>query len=883
MSSLEATIVPLLNPDELSAVVDFTHRFFCARMRSDLFAVYVPPGGDRKKGIYTPVKRTLVIDDITGHIFRGNAVGQYLLSPDKDGFVKTAVIDLDDHDGKIGFEALVKEARLISNGLTAFGLLPWACRSGSGTGIHLWLLWADYQGAGAVRDALRKTVDASGVTCHVDIFPAQSSLHGRMGNLVALPFARQSRPLDLLAGSVAESLGEWIKGAIEPALSRPLEKGLRSGGTVDGQGLSRNVAVPVAGWADEGLLGRDQGRGLTALDKDLNSGFGPQDPRLLADALKCITATDYHTWMKYGLALKVAAATGQLTDDQGFELWCDWAKGCAEKYDEQRQYKEWGRFRAQPGLITIGTILMDAKNAGWDDEPVLDKITQEKREFEESKKQKSLETLKNIDMSGRMSQISRHSGKRHRKNSASSIGLMLWLVEKDIEECVKDINDDYFLSVQGSRTFLFQETFDDALQRKMLARMGVNDFKILFQNQKIPIRDGKKVKEIGLGEYWIDSKYRRTYQEIVLRPEGCEPWQYNMWSGWNVEQSEEGSWSMLKEHMLENICGGDSLLYEYLFNWLALTFQKPQYPIRVALVLRGNRGTGKSSFVRAFGELFGQHFLHVTSARAITGNFNSHLRDCLMLFADEAVWAGNRGEESTLKGLITEPTINIECKGQDAYTCRNMIHMIIATNHDWAVPAGADERRFCCFNVGDGKQQNIAYFTELQKQLQKGGSGRLLWDLLNHDVSTFSPDDVPQTEELTKQKLLSMEPVIHWWHDKLISGTHCVRLKRGGQIAPINQFYEDYIAFCGKINKSYLLTPYFFSLKLQSFIPGDPQKIRQRIPGMNDENKHGVFLVPNLEACREHFSLKVVRAVVDWDESIEDVLPNKGIEEEISF
>lgn len=50
---------------------------------------------------------------------------------------------------------------------------------------------------------------------------------------------------------------------------------------------------------------------------------------------------------------------------------------------------------------------------------------------------------------------------------------------------------------------------------------------------------------------------------------------------------------------------------------------------------------------------------------SLTGNFNSHLRDCIALFADEAFWAGDRAGESVLKMLVTEPVIPIEGKGRD--------------------------------------------------------------------------------------------------------------------------------------------------------------------------------------------------------------------------
>src|SRR4030095_9825416 len=109
----------------------------------------------------------------------------------------------------------------------------------------------------------------------------------------------------------------------------------------------------------------------------------------------------------------------------------------------------------------------------------------------------------------------------------------------------------------------------------------------------------------------------------------------------------------------------------------------PERPAEVALVLRGGRGTGKGVFARAVGHLFGPHFVHVSSARQLLGNFNAHLQDAIVVFADEVFLAGDRHVEVVLKTLITEPTIQIERKYRALVTAKNLIHLIIASNEDW--------------------------------------------------------------------------------------------------------------------------------------------------------------------------------------------------------
>ena len=101
---------------------------------------------------------------------------------------------------------------------------------------------------------------------------------------------------------------------------------------------------------------------------------------------------------------------------------------------------------------------------------------------------------------------------------------------------------------------------------------------------------------------------------------------------------------------------------------MADAIQNPTDRPGVALVLKGKQGTGKGIFARGFGYLFGNHFLHLFHGSHLTGHFNSHLKDKLMIFADEAVWGGDKKAEGMLKGLITEPSIPIEMKGKDVFT-----------------------------------------------------------------------------------------------------------------------------------------------------------------------------------------------------------------------
>jgi hypothetical protein len=185
---------------------------------------------------------------------------------------------------------------------------------------------------------------------------------------------------------------------------------------------------------------------------------------------------------------------------------------------------------------------------------------------------------------------------------------------------------------------------------------------------------------------------------------------------------------------------------------MARAVQRPNCAGEVAVVLRGARGVGKGQAVKPFGKVWGQHYLHVADPKHLVGSsFNAHLRDCSVLFADEAFWVGDVKREAVLKALITEETIMIEAKGVDAQPMRNVIHLLMASNEDWVIPAGAHERRFFVLDVGDAHRQDRAYFGAIEEDMGSGGLENLLDFFQHYDLAGFDVRHVPATAALFDQ------------------------------------------------------------------------------------------------------------------------------------
>jgi hypothetical protein len=323
----------------------------------------------------------------------------------------------------------------------------------------------------------------------------------------------------------------------------------------------------------------------------------------------------------------------------------------------------------------------------------------------------------------------------------------------------------------GGKCRVIEEIEDDVLHRSRITMSSFEDVRNRYGNIQIQIGSTDKGDpvHIPLGKYWINHRMRRQYDTMKFMPQGDQPGVYNLWRGFNVEPIP-GDCSIYLEHLKQNVCSGNEGYYDYLIKWMARVVQTPASPGEVAIVLRGGKGTGKGYFARTFGRLFGRHHLHVANPSHLVGNFNAHLRDVISLFADEAFFAGDKRHESVLKMLITEDSIPIEAKGIDTEPYPNYVHLIMASNDPHVIRATGDERRYFVLDMGDGRKQDSGFFKSLTHQMDNGGYEALLYHLQNVDMTDFEVRNVPQTEALNEQKLMSMGVEEEWWYHKLWDG-----------------------------------------------------------------------------------------------------------------
>jgi hypothetical protein len=426
------------------------------------------------------------------------------------------------------------------------------------------------------------------------------------------------------------------------------------------------------------------------------------------------------------------------------------------------------------------------------------------------------------------------------------------------------------IDINGKFTIL-NEKYDAIFQRQMITFSSEYDLKLKYANRQVPNpRAGEKgqPQTINIVTDWLRSSDRREYDQIVFNPKGTPNCCYNYWQGFAISP-QPGDWSLMQAHILDHICGGNKQYYNWLVCWMARIVQDPggKRP-GTAIVLRGDQGTGKGVFLSEFGSLFGSHYLQITNQQHLTGRFNAHVKDIVYLFVDEGFWASDRAAEGTIRAIVSEDLLIIEAKGRDPIFLKNYINLAIASNNEWVIPSGLDERRFACFQVQTpaDKKQNSAYFQTIIDQMASGGREAMMHDLLHKEIDV-DLRRIPRTDALFDQIIATMNPVQRFWLEILRRGTlHPEEIDWTCEIRK-NMLHNQYLEWCDTYNIKMKYTPIQFGKRINKLFPPSTESHYGTIGGPDIDGKYTrkwKYIFPDLLICREFFQ-KTVRMGVDFD------------------
>ncbi|WP_036285541.1 primase-helicase family protein [Methylocystis sp. ATCC 49242] len=342
----------------------------------------------------------------------------------------------------------------------------------------------------------------------------------------------------------------------------------------------------------------------------------------------------------------------------------------------------------------------------------------------------------------------------------------------DPAEAMELINKEHCFVLESGKATVMRRVWQPQLGHHAYDRLTTHDFCATFTNRfvAVPTANGG-VKYVPLGKFWLANPIRRQcLGGVILDPSNQAGDEYlNLWEGFAVEP-RKGTWRLMRRHIWNIICGKNKTAFKYVVRWMARAVQHPELPGYTVIVTRGGEGTGKGLVGATLVKLFGAHGLHIVHAEHLVGRFNGFLQRTVALFADEAFFAGDKKHVSVLKAIVTEEMMAIEEKFRAIFQGRNFLHIFMASNNDWVVPASLDARRFVVFDVDNEKQGDRQYFKAILREREHGGLAAMLYDLQRVDLTAFDVTDIPKTEGLKRQKTLSLDPCTAWMFEVLHRG-----------------------------------------------------------------------------------------------------------------
>lgn len=454
----------------------------------------------------------------------------------------------------------------------------------------------------------------------------------------------------------------------------------------------------------------------------------------------------YEDWVRVGMALKSTCG------DDGLEIWDNWSEHGSRRKAGECAFR-WKSF-SDEGAVGFGTLLFMAKEAGW------------------------------RPLSG---DVSTGGGN-----------------DAEIEERVLQMNKKYAI-VRMNKSLMIA-TFTSNSNGVKVGFLGIQSFQTIAAPDKIVVPTSRGFSERPMADIWIASPQRREYFDVGIYPNGDEPTgTLNMWNGWGVLPDSKASCIKYLEHMQHIICAGDVEIYEWLLDWMADVVQDSRNLKGSCVVLRGVEGCGKGAWADTFGQLLGKHYTHIIDSERMTTKFNALTAESILVFADEVLWPGDRKAANILKGMVTEKRVVREAKGVDSVEMDSLMHVVIASNEDWIVPAGAESRRWLVLNVSKAVAKNKGYFDALFKELNSGGKEALLYLLLNRKV-TRNLRTAPDTIGLQEQRGMSHshDSMLHFFSEILARGGFLamdVEAKMGDDLKWPNklsvfELFTEYRTYC---------------------------------------------------------------------------------------
>lgn len=252
---------------------------------------------------------------------------------------------------------------------------------------------------------------------------------------------------------------------------------------------------------------------------------------------------------------------------------------------------------------------------------------------------------------------------------------------------------------------------------------------------------------------WLNCKTKRIIRKVVNTPDinSVKDDEYNLFKGMKGSMAQGENLEGLErfKYLIKLNANYNEENEKYITQWYAKLLQNPIDIPRVCMIFIGEEGCGKDTVCDFIGKsIIGQKYfanisdakneLYDTHSTAMVGSFFQKL--------EEASATDNKTSANKLKALITKTDVIVNEKNVKKFSMNAYPHFVMTTNETSPVALSDTDRRFFIVNVSSDMLGNVNFWNETYKLLQDEGTIASVYNyLINYDLSTFVSTNFPVT------------------------------------------------------------------------------------------------------------------------------------------
>ena len=336
---------------------------------------------------------------------------------------------------------------------------------------------------------------------------------------------------------------------------------------------------------------------------------------------------------------------------------------------------------------------------------------------------------------------------------------------KYLYDCLKYDDEEFYNSINTKTYNAMKNEFESKHAKILYPPMIVFDNNSKYETMKIAsakeayahlkckvsIFDKKAKKTVWetkcFIDLWLKDANMRVYNRIVFKPTPLIVMkdEFNIWDGFSIineplVKTERDFWQEYKTY-LNNIIG-DEKICNYIIARYAYRLVNPANRTNIILIICGGEGDGKNRLLSPIYKILGNYATALDSAKKLYESHSTYEYRKLFLVVNEAAGIANFENSEILKTRATEPTININPKGIQAYEIDNMCDYDMTTNNYNVVKITDDStRRFLQIETTSYYRNNVNFFNDYIENIENNPVAlRQIYEgLINFDYKAIVP------------------------------------------------------------------------------------------------------------------------------------------------